>query len=228
MSLRVSSVGFEGVYQGSKWLKFQVLCDEEELKALFDCLNPFSIYPLTGIVSLENMPISQTRFLSEYASWIELLKKGEVPDDAALRTVLASAFTAVPDALWLQDLGKNRFLVKIAEPVIQVQAHYFSYSAEDGVFRPMSMGMESIFWGLQFSFPQIYQDPKTMEFLEPKSSPNKVLFQKLREWVREKTRATPFLVEGKKINSPIRIGKKCFSWIGSHPQLPKRRISIDG
>ncbi len=226
MSLRVSQLAAEGVYQGSKWLKYQVLCDAEEMRSLFERLNPFWIYPLTGLISLEQIPMKQEEFLSEYASWIEGLKAGIVPSDAQLRKVLACAFTAEPESLWLQEVPGSRYLVKISKPVIQLQAHSFSYSSADGQFRPLSMGTESIFWGVQFSFPQIYQDAKTMELLEIEASPNRDLFIKIREWVRDATRPTPFIADGKRTNSPIRIGKNCFSWIHAHPQLAQKGISI--
>ncbi len=130
------------------------------------------------------------------------------------------------DAMWLQPVADGRFLMKIGKPVIQIQAHFFTYSSLDGVFRPMTMGPESIFWGLQFSFPQIYQNPKTMELLEVEESANSELFQKVRRWVRDATRATPFVVEGKKVNATIRIGKNCFSWIKNHPQLAAKKLGI--
>ncbi len=219
MTLRISTPTHEGVYQGSKYLKFQVLCDQHELSSLFDVLKPFWIYQLTGLN--DGVPIDQDYFLKEYESWIEGLKMGRLPTDADLRRLLACAFTAEVDALWKQEVPGHRFIIKIAKPVVQVQAHFFTYSSIDGVFRPMTMGQESIFWGLQFSFPQIYQDPKTMELLEVDESPNAELFQKIKQWVRDTTRATPFVVDGKKTNVPIRLGKNCFSWIDKHPQLKK-------
>jgi hypothetical protein len=226
MTLRTQTHFQNGAYQGSKWLKFQVLCDPDELEKLFNHLQPFSIYPLTGVISLEQIPMSPAFFLQEYASWIEGLKRGVVPTDAQLRKVLACAFTQTPDALYLQDLSNGRYLVKIAQPVIQVQTHYFTYSSIDGVFRPMSMGSDSIFWGIQLSYPQIYQHSETMDLLESGDTPNAELFQKVREWIREATRATPFFVDGKKINVPIRIGKNCLSWAGNHPQLKTKSIGI--
>lgn len=224
MTLRTSTLALEGVYQGSKYLKYQVLCDGDELSQLFDSLKPFWIYPLTGLVNGEE--IEQARFLEEYRGWIELLKSGQVPSDADLRKMLACAFTADVEALWKQEVPGQRFLIKIAKPVVQVQAHFFSYSPIDAVFRPMTMGMGSIFWGLQFSFPQIYQDPKTMEFFEVEECANCELFQKIKLWVREFTRATPFVVDGKKTNVPIRLGKNCFSWIHSHKQLNEQKIGV--
>lgn len=220
--LRISTPEQEGLYQGSKWLKFQVLCQRDEIEQLFERIRPFYIFPLTGIV--DGNPISEEGFLSEYESWISGLKNGRVPEDRSLRKILAAAFTDDLDSLWLQAAGKG-YLVKIAKPTLLVQAHFFSYSEMDGVFRPMSMGQGSIFWGLQFSFPGVYQDAKTMELKEVGKSE---MFESVRLWVREATRATPFLVEGKRSNSSIRLGKLCFSWIGNHPQLQTRGISIHG
>lgn len=224
MTLRSSNLQQEGVYQGSKYLKYQVLCDAEELAHLFEKLMPFAIYLLTGLS--DGKPIEQVRFVERYGSWIQNLKEGLVPTDLQLKQLLACAWTIDADALWKQEVPGGKFIVKVAKPVVQVQAHFFTYSAVDGIFRPMTMGYESIFWGLQFAFPQIYQDPKTMEFLEVDESPNLELFQKIKQWVRDETRATPFLVEEKRINVPIRLGKHCFSWIHKHPQLIQQRIGV--
>ncbi len=221
MTLRISQAANEGVYQASKWLKIQMLIDGEEIKSLFEALGEFWIFPMTGVV--DGRPISHEFFIEEYRLWIEGLKNGEVPSSKSLRSLLACVFTDDLDSLWLQEVSAGKFLTKIQKPVVQVQTHYFSYSAMDEVFRPMSMGKESIFWGIQCSFPQIYQDPKTMELCEAEEGS---LFRKIQLWAREATRATPFVVEGKKTNSPIRLGKKCFSWIGRHPQLIEQKISI--
>ena len=225
MKLKVSMPAVEGVYQGSKFLKFQVLCSAEELASLFEKIAPVSIYPLR-IVSLEEIPIPQETFLKEYGKWIEGLKEGKIPGDAELRPFLAAALTKDEESLWLQQVPNNRYIVKMAKPVVQMQAHYFTYSSIDSVFRPMSMGPDSIFWGLQFSYPQIYQHPKTMELLEVEEGPDTDLFLFLRKWVRDETRATPFIVGDKRINATIRLGKSCFSWIEKHPQLIKRGIGI--
>lgn len=221
MTLRISDSNNEGVYQGSKWLKLQILCDREDLMDLFQRLPSFWIFPLTGIV--DGKSISHDCFLDEYGRWIASLKMGSVPKNEELKRVLACAFVEDLQSLWLQKVAKG-YLTKIKTPVVQVQAHFFTYSPIDGVFRPMSMGSESVFWGLQFSYPQIYQDGKTMEFREVKSSP---FFRTIQLWMREKTRSTPFLVGGKRINAPIRIGKNCFSWIHNHPQLIQQNIGID-
>lgn len=221
MILRVSHPSNEGVYQASKWVKCWALIDGEEMQNLLDALGDFWIFPITGFV--DGNPISKAFFVAEYSRWIEGLKEGMIPTSEELRRLTASVFTEDLEALWLQEIATNRFITKIAKPLVQVQSHYFSYSSLDQVFRPMSMGKGSVFWGLQFSYPQIYQDPKTMEFCEVTSGG---LYRKIQLWMREKTRATPFFVDGKKINAPIRLGKQCFSWIHKHPQLIEQKIAV--
>ena len=228
MNLRLSTPSEEGVYQASKWLKFQILVDKEELKTLFSQLGSFGIYPLTGLLNESQIPTPHEVFLEEYGSWIEGLKQGIVPTDAQLRKVLACAWSKDPNALWLQKVPGEKFLMKISEPVIQCQAHSFTYSEVDGVFRPLSMGLNAIFWGIQISYPQIYQHPKTMELLKVGESENSEMFTTIRQWVRDSTRPTPFVVNGVKTNVPIRLGKECFSWIHSHPELIKQKLAIHG
>lgn len=219
MQIRISNLKNEGVYQGSKWLKIPVLCDVKELSLLID--GSFFIVPLTGI--FDGNPLDPQFFLSVYAEWMEQLKKGIVPTDAELRKILACAWTLDLDSLWLQEVPHKGFITKISKPVVQVQSHFFSYSRLDHVFRSMSMGEGSIFWGLLFSFPQWFQDPKTMEIQSVQKDP---LFEKIRLWSRSHTRATPFQVDGEKTNVPIRLGKNCFSWIHHHPQLNAQNIEV--
>jgi hypothetical protein len=52
------------------------------------------------------------------------------------------------------------------------------------------------------------------------------LFKKLQKWVRTETTATSFDVQGKKINVPIRLGKKCRSWANSIPQLVETGLKV--
>lgn len=199
-----------------------VLCDVQELNVLFE--ESFSLYPLTGVCNGEC--ITKEVFLREYEAWIEDLKKGMVPEESRLRRIVTAAMTVNPDALWKQEVGQGKYLIKMSQPVVLIQPHFFTYSLVDEQFRSMTLSKESIFWGLHFSYPQIYQNGETMEILESADLPNGILFQKLRKWARDYTRATPFVVEGKKTNVPIRLGKNCFSWIHTHPQLKAQNIEV--
>lgn len=212
--LRLSTLKQEGTYQAAKWLKVQALVTREELSALFAVWRPFSLHPLTGIVEVAE--VNPEKFLDAYGEWILALQGGQVPTAPSLRKWLAIAATATEDALWLQQVGEGRFLVKIREPVVQIQAHHFAISG--GEVRPGVMGSHTIFWGLQFSFPTVYQSQATGDLIQvDEAFPNMRLWAAMRQWVRDWTRPTPFMIDGKRVMSPIRIGN---GWLGGHPQLP--------
>ena len=212
---------FEGSFQGSKYLKFHVLAEKQELQSLFEKFNPFWIYHLSGLS--DGASIQPQHFLQVYGSWLDELKDGRIPEHQELRKILAAGFTKEEDAIAkVQAPKKGLYLMKILKPVVQVQAHFFTYSSIDGVFRSQSFGQNSIFWGLEFSYPQIYQDSHTQELLDSKETENRCLFETIKTWVRNETVPTPFVIEGKRVNVPIRLGKGCFSWIHHHPQLKGR------
>lgn len=221
MKLSISTLKEEGVFQASKWVKTQVLLSGSEMEALFLGLKDFSIFPLTGISSGEE--IGKPLFLETYRSWIENLKKGILPDEKDLRKLLACCFTNDLNSLWLQEVGLQKRIVKLRKPVLQVQAHFFTYSQLDQVFRPMSMGIDKIFWGLQFSWPQLVQDPKTLEFSKIK---REGFFKLFEQEIRKISTPTTFIVNGEKKATSIRLGKSCFSWISNHPELKKQKIKV--
>ncbi len=220
MTTRISSAQVEGNFQAAKWLKIQALVEPEELEILFEEI--FDIYPLSSSFPPDAFPMKKERFLTAYRSWIEKLKMGLVPDDQELRAFNAAAW-APSSSMWLQEIGQDKYLARPCEPFLLTQVHQMAYSPVDEKFRPMILSRDSIFWGLQFSFPQVCQHPKTMEFFTPKDFG---LFKRVQEWSRKYTVATPMFVDNKRVNIPIRLGKGCFSWINKHPQLVSKGLSV--
>lgn len=215
----------EEEYQAAKWLKVPVLAEAEEFARLFERLKSFSLHLLGRPAKESCLQISPEAFLASIRSWNAKLQSGLAPTMDDCRSVLASALSADPDCLRMQALADGRSIVKIRRPVIQVQAHFFSFSSEEKSFHSMVFGKESLFWGIQFSYPQIFMDsgePKKVDG----SFANTALFQEIRRWARDETRATPFLVGEEKINVPIRLGKSCFSWIRRHPQLLRCNLGV--
>lgn len=225
--IQESTPSQEGLYQGSKWLKFQILCDEKELASFFDRLDfPYALFHLTGVGEKNEVPVAS--FLEEWKRWIDGLQEGKVPSSEQLQRFFAMAVIDDPACLWRQKVEGKGYLLKQRLPVLLLQSHFFSYSAADETIHPMILGKESIFWGLQFSWPQIYQDPQTMEFLQTKKT---ALFEAVKNFIKESSRPTPFLIQKedgsqKKLYSPIRLGKNCFSWIDRHPQLHNLRVAL--
>ncbi len=212
-------------YQAAKWLKVPVLAEPEEFARLFEKLKNFQLFHLGTPAEIEALRIEKEAFLASVGNWTAMLQTGRAPAMADCRSVLAAALTSDPGDLRMQALPDGRYLAKIKRPVIQVQAHFFTVSLEEKRVHSMVFGKESIFWGVQFSYPQIFMDagePKKVDA----SFANTALFQEIRRWARDETRATPFLIGDERVNAPIRLGKNCFSWICRHPQLLQCKLGV--
>jgi hypothetical protein len=220
--MHISTPKVEGLFQAAKWVKIQALVDEEELSHLLRSLEPFAIYPLAGSLAIEDFPMPKEAYLSAYRGWIEGLKKGNIPTDFGCLN--ATMWARSSDSLWLQEFPGKRYAARPREPFLQVQVHQMGYSLVDKVFRSMSLTQDSIFWGLQFSFPQVFEHPEK-GFLETDLT-NADLFQIVRKWSRNYTIATPMKGEEGRENLPIRLGKNCFSWINRHPGLVAKGLSV--
>jgi hypothetical protein len=173
--------------------------------------------------------ISADSFLHKYADYSRLLKQGQVPPPEGFRKHFSCAMTTSLEAFYAIAAGGEKFLVKPLRPVVQLQAHHFFYSDLDRKFHPMVLSEESVTWGLQFSYPQLFQDPHTRQIVKVVNTPefpNSALFLKLSKWIRSFTLPTPFEVGDLRVNSPIRIGKKSRAWIENHPQLKKKGIVV--
>ena len=172
--------------------------------------------------------ISQKAFLDVYQHYIDAIKKGENPTDPRVRPYFSAVFTTSLESLYAVKVNEDKCLVKVQQPVVQLQAHRFDYSLADGTFRSMVMGSDSIQWGIQYSYPHLYQDEnfQVLTVRDGPQFPNTSLFKKLQQWVRSQTIATPFEVDGKRVNVPIRLGKQCLSWINTHFQLRAKALRV--
>lgn len=213
--------------QVSKWLSSPLLIDENEMQGLLHALGEFEIFAISGVMLKGSGLISQEDFLDCYQKYIEALRESRLPEDARLQRYFSSVFSKTREALYVVPIDESRQLIKVDRPVVQLQMHRFSCGA-DKKFRSMAFGQNSIYWGIQFSYPQLYQSPdlQVITIRETDEFPNTALFKTLQRWVRENTVATPFLVEGKRVNVPMRLGKKCFSWINHHPQLKEAGLEV--
>lgn len=198
------------------------------MQELVAALGDFFILPISGLIPIGNEFISKEAFLEAYSSYVAALKQGELPNDSRIRPYFTSIWTVTLEAVYAVPVKQGHNLIKICQPVIQLQGHRFDYSTVDGKFRSMVLGSDCVQWGLQFSYPQLYQDDNLQVFStrEGVQFPNTALFKRLQQWMRSHTIATPFEVEGKKINVPIRIGKQCLSWVNNHPQLQVKGLRV--
>lgn len=234
MNLSLSTLEKEGTLLVSKLLKIPVLLDEEDLENLFDFLlkqfSNFYIFPSSGLCQKDQEHISLSNFLSTYAHYVGFLKRGENPPPSTFRSCLSAIWTLNLDTVFAMEVGNDKRLIKPKKPIIQIQPHHFIYSQEDKKIRSMVFSKESITWGLHLTYPQLYQDAKTQDiysFNDINYFPNTPFFKAIQKWIRDQTRATPFLIEGKTLYFPMRISKKALSWVGNHPQLYQKDIKVD-
>jgi hypothetical protein len=215
--------------QASKWRQVQLLVDAEEMSELLAVLAPLLVFRTGAVLPHGEGGVSIEHFLKEYAQYIELLRSGGVANVQQLARDFACVITREIGTLYALDVGEGKAIIKPHLPIIQMQSHRMSYSPIDGKFRSMVFGKDSISWGIQFSYPQLFQDPVTRQILRVDASerfPNTALYGKLLHWVRHSTLPTPFIAEGKRINVPIRLGKRCFSWIKNHAQLAQYGLTV--
>lgn len=215
--------------QASKWLKSPILIDGNEMQSLLTALGDFWIFRTSGVTRQGEGLISTEEFLFHYTEYVEALRQGKQVDEERIRPYFSAIFTLTPRAVYAVYLPNQQQLIKVDQPVIQLQHHKFTYSTLDGKFRSMVLGSNSISWGVQFSYPQLYQDAnfQVKQVRVGEAFPNTALFHKLQKWVRYHTVATPFLIGPQRINVPIRLGKQCFEWINAHPQLVIKSLQIE-
>ncbi len=191
------------------------------MEDLFSSLPSFSLYQVGSLTPKGEGVLSLSTFLEIYGAYVAHLKGGEKPP-----ALSAPVLSVTEDALEVITVDETRQIYKPKLPIVQMQAHAFRYSPEDQTFRSQLFGVDAVTWGIQLGYPQIYADPKTHAIFETRTLPNGPLFHAIQKWVRRHTLPTPFLVEGRRQNVPIRLGKACFSWINEHPQLKEQGIEV--
>lgn len=223
----------EPLLQASKWLDVQTLLSSQELSRLFDFLEEstghFSLYSCGVVCKQGAGEIARKDFLRDYETYINQLMQGQQPDIIPYRSLFSPAMTLTTEALFTIPVGEDRQLIRVAKPVVQLQANHISYSTVDKKFHSMVFGIDSIAWGLQFCYPQLYQDHQTRQVEVIKKSaafPNTALFQLIQKWMRQHTIPTPFIAENVLTNVPMRLGKECLSWINQHPHLIQKKIKV--
>lgn len=227
--MKLSHPKIEGALQASKWLSHRALIDSIELESLFEALSPFFIYNVSELVALDKAEISHEDFLVKYVDYIASLKAGLVPDEAPLRPYFSAVFSVSNEAIYAMEAKEGKYIIKPKAPVVQLSLHHFVYSSEERRFHSMIHARNAVTWGLQFSYPQIYSNSKTLDIVEVyKNSdyPNTKLFKALAKWMRVHTTPTPFVIEGKPLNATFRLGKKTKQWIGNHPQLGQIKLKL--
>ena len=227
--MRVSQPEIEGVVQASKYLFCRALLDAKEMEALLRSLPPFSIYNVSELVDFQSGKLTQEDFLAKYIDYVATIKAGLIPNEKVFKPYFSASFSATSEALYAMKIQEGKYIIKPKEPVVQLSLHHFTYCFERQKFHSMIHSEESITWGIQFSFPQIYANSKTGDIIEvykDKNNKNATLYKALSKWIRAYTTPTPFRIEGELRNATFRLGKESVAWAKHHPQLEAHRLSL--
>lgn len=206
----------------SKIIKIPIFLEPSEFKSFILYIleaSPEAILFDTQKVLLCNEGLHPlTDLIDSYYEYITALLRNEAYSSPLFSYALSETDTIFA-SLALSD---NRQLIRTLKPPIQLQPHSFYYSAESQNFYSMVFGEQSLSFGVQISYPLLYQDPESGEAIEIQkaaSFPNFALFQKIRFYIRHNTVPLSLAVEGKKMNLPIRVGKKALSLSARYFQL---------
>lgn len=214
--------------QASKWLKSAALLSPEEMAKLIEALHPAKLFVTGSVVKTGEGELPPSRFLEVYCDYINALRSAVKPKATELQPYFSCSISCENNSFQELHPTEGKQLLRVIRPVIQMQHHTMDYSPSDQKFHSMSLGTQTIDWGIQFSYPQIFQDPETQQIITIDTTyPNAELFRSLQRWMRAQTIPTPFIVQGVMINAPIRIGKECLDWIQYHPDLARKGITVD-
>lgn len=228
-TIRISTPAKEGVMQASKWLYLRMLIDPVEFKELLVLLEDVHFLNMARVCIKEDIFVEPSKLASQYDHYISLLKREEIVDDRAYRPHFSLAISKTLLPFYLMQVKTESFLVKLVEPIIRMQLFSFQYIQEQQRFISTYSIENSISWGLEFSFPQFYQDVDTcqpVEILKNKANLNTQLFKSLQKWTREATVPVPFIIDENKEIAPFRLGKKCFEWINLYAGMRKHGLKI--
>lgn len=208
-----------GPFLASKWQKFYLFLSPKEVENLFAFWSIDHLY-LTGKV-LERESLIVKNWIEKYANVLNAFWEGGSERNKLFSSILPAVISISEESLYRQDVS-NGFLVHMKDPCFVLQEHWFRYVPKDEKIYPMNFTNESLFWGLQFSYPQIFQDSKTKKIYNANlesSFGNAKLLILLRKWIREHTKPVSLQVGEMKHSTLFRIGKEYIKKIEDHSQI---------
>lgn len=227
-SLRIAPPEEVRPLQASKWLAIQLLIDEEEMVSLLEAMGAVTIFSVGRVLPLGGGDIPAAAFLEAYASYVSALRQGSPPPPAT-SPYFSAALTNTLDHMVAVKISAAEQIVRPIKPVVQLQPHNMSYIAQEKAFHPLVFGKNSISWGLQIAYPQLWQAPESKaieKVLGRSDMPNTLLFRAIQQWCRKHTVATPFICGDTLVNVPMRLGRLCLPWINCHPHLAEKDLSV--
>lgn len=181
----------------SRYHHIRLLITPEEMRGLFTALSPFKLINVSEVT--KSPEVDQEVFLKAYEAYF-------AGNTDINRPLFSCALTRDESAVMMKQVPDGRTMSRIVKPVVQMRAH--SYTVAAGKLLPMTFGNDAKAWGIQLSYPYLYEDMETGEVVDTLKSntTNNDLFKTLRVWVRDQTSPATFEIEGKQVKTPLRQG----------------------
>ncbi len=222
--IRTSSLEEEGVFRASKWLKHAILLNTEEMRSLLSLVDPFFLIPASGVLPDADWQVSLEEFLKQYQTYLKWMESDPALPPPPLRRFFSLMLSSSLDVFYSMAVAPGKKIIKASLPVIQIQLYHCFFSSFDHQIRSMVLSPESFGWGIQISYPQIYEDPKTHQYskvlLEEDKFSNSKAFKEMVSWLRKNTQPVPLQEEGRAY-APFRIGKQSLEKRQTHLGLQK-------
>lgn len=205
----------------SKWQKIQVLLDPTEMGNLLQHLSPLSILNNSEVVRFEEISLTIDVFMNRYLTYIDMLR-GKIPKQ---KINLSYALPGQLDNFRAVAVAPGKFICRALQPDVHMQTCEFLLDPA-GKILPQVFSIGAIYWGIQLSYPAIFQDGYTMEvfYATRDSFPGWKLFSAIRSWIRNHTVPLPIHFRKKIIHLPIRLGREAATWISSH--IDREKLDI--
>lgn len=222
MDIALSTLEKEGAFHCSKWMRHAVLLERKEMESLLEEIGLCFLVPGTGLVSKETAQISKEIFLSRYEDYLEEMLKTPGLPPSPIRNALTVMLSSTLESFYALAVSGDKLVVRARRPVIQLQMYHCFVSKVDHQIHPMAMSSDSFSWGIQISYPQIYEDPYAHEFikvLHSKDLPDTALYKQIVQWLRDHTKPVSISLAGQKVKAPFRMGKLSRDWTLFHKGL---------
>jgi hypothetical protein len=228
--IRESTIEKEGTNAVSMWLSYSFFLSYDEMRDFIDYLSPFYIIRTDIVLDEKDDGIVNSKeFLEVYKNYISDLSLHQGIDEKRVRKYFHAIWTVSLDIAYNIKLKCGRHILKIFRPALVLQHHKMSYNKESQKFFSMVFGKDLLSFGLNLSYPQLYQDPKDKTLhkvmLEDKFE-NTLLFNKAKEWIKKHTRPLTVVIDKKKCVQTIRIGKKSLEVLKNHPWFSTSKMEL--
>ncbi len=209
MHLKTSTLQEEGSYRASKWLSFYCLFSDLELQSIIEKLEVLRVFNLSQVGNEKKLSLDKLDFFNFYKNYLEAMRldQKEVLGEISKAMNLGVCFEL--EDYYKLSVGDNRFIIKNKAPIIQIHPFSFRYDRILHKFFDQAKSSDAIFFGLEFKFPQIYQDPKTSKVIEVYKEGidiNAKKFKILRRFIKDSSRPARFLIDGEKKVATFRVG----------------------